>query len=57
MGLADGYKPFGYKLTEQEAKDFCDSHGYWTDKDCWSIVYHPNKRMPKYKYMEIQYCT
>jgi len=54
---ADGYKPFGYKLTEQEAKEFCESKGYWTDKDCWSVEYHPNKQMAKYRYKVIQYCA
>ena len=54
---ADGYEPFAYKLTEQEAKDFCDSQGYWTDKDCWSVSFYPNKRMEKYRYREIQYCA
>jgi len=54
---ADGYEPFGYKLTEQEAKDFCESKGYWTDKDCWSVAYHPNKQMAKYRYKAIQYCA
>lgn len=54
---ADGYEPFGYKLTEKEAKEFCESKGYWTDKDCWSVAYHPNKQMAKYRYKEIQYCA
>jgi hypothetical protein len=54
---ADGYEPFEYKLTEQEAKNFCDSHGQWTREDCWSVAYHPNERMAKYRYKEIQYCA
>jgi hypothetical protein len=53
---ADGYEPFGFKMTEQEAKDFCELHGYWTGDDCWSIQYKPNGRMWKYRYKEIQYC-
>ena len=53
---ADGYEPFGYKMSEQEAKDFCELHGYWTSNDCWSIKYQPNERMWKYRYREIQYC-
>ena len=53
---ADGYKPYGYKLTEQEAKKFCKSKGYWTENDCWSIMFYPNKQMAKYRYKEIQYC-
>lgn len=51
---ADWYEPYGFKLTEQEANEFCDSHGYYTDKDCWSIAYHPDKIMPKYRYKEIK---
>jgi len=53
---ADGYEPFGFKMTEQEAKDFCELHGYWTGDDCWSIQYKSNGRMWKYRYKEIQYC-
>jgi hypothetical protein len=53
---ADGYEPFGFKMTEQEAKDFCELQGYWTGDDCWSIQYKPNGRMWKYRYKEIQYC-
>lgn len=53
----DGYEPFTYKLTEQDAKDFCEQQGYWTDKDCWSVAYYPNKQMAKYRYKEIQYCA
>lgn len=51
---ADWYEPYGFKLTEQEAKEFCDSQGYWSEKDCWSIAYHPDKIMPKYRYKEIK---
>lgn len=29
-------------------------NGGWTDKDCWSVEYYPNKQMPKYKYTEIR---
>ncbi len=53
---ADGYEPFGFKLTEQEAKDFCLSHGHWTGRDCYSIHFKPNKIMSKYRYKEIRYC-
>ena len=49
----DWYEPFGYKLSEQEAKEFCDSFGFWTDKDCWSIAYLTDKKMMKYRYKEI----
>jgi hypothetical protein len=51
---ADWYEPYGYKLTEQEASEFCDSFGFYTEKDCWSIAYHPDKIMPKYRYKEIK---
>lgn len=53
---ADGYEPFGYKLIEQDAKEFCELHGYWTQDDCWSIRYISNKRMWKYRYKKIPYC-
>lgn len=53
---AYGYTPFGYVLTEQDAREFCESKGYWTDKDCWAVAYHPNKLMAKYRYKAIQYC-
>ena len=51
---ADWYEPYGYKITEQEAKVFCDSFGYWAVEDCWSIAYLPNKNMMKYRYKEIK---
>jgi len=54
---ADGYDAFGYTITEQEAKEFCESKGCWTDKDCWSVAYYPDKKMVKYRYKEISYCT
>ena len=53
---ADGYEPFGYRLTEEEAKQFCDSYGYWTEKDCYSIAYKAGNKMAKYRYTEIPYC-
>ena len=48
---ADGYDPYGYFITEDEAKEFCESKGYWTRKDCWSIM----EKMPKYRYKKIKY--
>jgi hypothetical protein len=54
---ATGYEPFGYKTTEQEAKDFCESEGYYTKEDCWEIQFHANKQMSKYRYKEIKYCV
>lgn len=53
---ADGYEPFGYRLTEEDAKEFCNSKGFWTGDDCYSINYYPNKIMHKYKYTEIPFC-
>jgi hypothetical protein len=53
---ADGYEPFGYKLTEAAAKRFCESKGFYTEKDCWSVSVYPKKQMPKYRYKAIKYC-
>lgn len=50
---ASGYKPYSYTNSEEEAKKFCESQGYWTDKDCWEIRFMHNKQMPKYKYEKI----
>ena len=52
---ADGYKPYKYAKTEDEAKQFCDSHGHWKESDCWSIRYsYPDGIMQKYRFVEIQ---
>jgi hypothetical protein len=50
---ASGYKPYSYTKSEDEAKTFCESQGYWTDKDCWEIGFMDNKQMPKYIYKKI----
>jgi hypothetical protein len=50
----NGYKPFGYKSTEQEAKDFCESQGYWTPNDISSIKFYKEQKMPKYRYRKIE---
>ena len=50
---ADGYKPYGYKLTEDEAKEFCESKGFWTVNDCWSIGFYDKAQIPKFRYKEI----
>jgi hypothetical protein len=50
---ADGYKPFGFMLNEEDSKSFCDSKGYWTKKDCWSINFYKGGKMPKYKYKKL----
>jgi len=41
-------------MTEEEAKTFCDSKGFWTSKDCWEIQFHPNGRMNKFRYKQIK---
>ena len=51
---ADGYKPFGFVLTEKEAVDFCDKGGVYTGEDCWSIKYKPNGKMSKYRFIELK---
>ncbi len=50
------YTFFGYKSTEQEAKNFCELHGYWTEDDYWSIKYINGGKLWKYRYTEIKYC-
>ena len=50
---ADGYTPFAFTESEEEAKEFCINCGFWTVRDCWSIQYHPGGIMPKYKYTEL----
>ena len=52
----DGYMPFGYKFNEDEAKKFCESKGFWTENDCYSIAYKTDGKMAKYKYTEIPFC-
>ncbi len=54
---ADGYNLFAFVETEQEAKDFCESKGFWTNKDCWSISFMPKKRMQKYRYKKIKHLS
>ena len=51
---AAGYNPFCYVNTEEDAKLFCESQGYWTVEDCWIIHYSPDKKMPKYRYSELK---
>jgi len=54
--IADGYVPFGYKITKEEAIKFCENHGFWTERDCYSIAYKAGNKMAKYRYTEIPYC-
>ena len=51
---AHGYQIVGYKLTENEAKDYCKNKGYYIPSDCWSIEFLPLKLLPKYRYNEIK---
>jgi len=32
---ADGYEPFGYVDTEEEAKEECSKGRMYNEKDCW----------------------
>jgi len=52
---ADGYDPYGFMLNEDEAREFCDSKGYWAQNDCWSIMdfIYKDGKMPKYKYKKL----
>jgi len=56
---ADGYDPYAYANTEEEAKKFCESKGYWSAGDCWSIGIqpwnYPDKIMPKYRYKALKH--
>lgn len=50
---AMGYTLHSYTNTEDEAKTFCESKGYWTEDDCWEVCYIVGRKMPKYRYKEI----
>ena len=54
---AHGYKPCGYRLTEEAAKHICNNGGHFTEEDCWSIAHVKGKKLPKYKYEMIQFCS
>lgn len=47
---ADGYAPYGYADTEEEAKAFCAKGKTYTNKDCWSLMFGAN---PEYKYITL----
>lgn len=52
---ATGYTIYGYVESEDEAKKFCESKGYWTHKDCWAIgLLNKGEVMPKYRYKKIE---
>jgi len=46
VSAAVGYVPYGYALTEELAKSFCDKGKQYTKKDCWAIM----SPMPEYRY-------
>ena len=50
---AHGYNLYSFCETEKEAKSFCEKNGHYTEKDCWSIEYLPNKKLMKYRYTVI----
>jgi hypothetical protein len=50
---ASGYRYHSYTKSEEEAKTFCESQGYWTDKDCWEVAFNKDKKMPKFKYEKL----
>lgn len=39
LGQAVGYTNFGYKNTEEEAKEFCSKGKIYTRKDCWALAW------------------
>jgi hypothetical protein len=49
---AYGYAVIGYKLTEEEAKQFCESGGFYTNEDCWQIS--KNQKLPKFRYEKLE---
>jgi hypothetical protein len=51
---ATGYDIYSYTMTEEEAKTFCDSKGFWTAKDCWEIQFSYNGKMSKFRYKEVK---
>lgn len=46
VSASKGYSPFGYALTEEDAKSFCAKGRAFTQKDCWSIW----DGMPEFRY-------
>ncbi len=50
---ADGYEPAGFVETEEEAQKICTEGGYYTPVDCWSIQFHPEKRMRRFRYSKL----
>jgi hypothetical protein len=50
---ADGYDSIGFVTSEDEAKRICEEGGYFTKEDCWSVMFHPNERMAKFKYKKL----
>jgi hypothetical protein len=50
---ADGYEPFGYVDTEEEAKEECSKGRMYNEKDCWSLF----ADTPQYRYRELKHLT
>ena len=50
---ADGYSPIGFVTSEDEAKRICDEGGFYTAEQCWSVMFYPEKKMPKFRYKKI----
>jgi hypothetical protein len=51
---ADGYEAIGFVTNESMAKKICNDGGHYTGKDCWSVRFYPNEKMPKFKYKKIK---
>jgi hypothetical protein len=48
---ADGYSPFGYTNTKEEAENFCMKGKTFTKEDCWSLMFGSK---PEYRYSELK---
>ena len=54
---AAGYAPHGYMMSMEEAKNFCESQGFYTSEDCWAVKYEYRGKMPKYRCSELHLCS
>lgn len=50
IGSAVKFIPYGFVLTEEEAKAFCDKGKVYTNDDCWAVY----KELKEYRYKEIK---
>ena len=50
---ADGYTPVGYVTSLEEAEEIVKSGGFYTSEDCWSVQYHSEGKMNKYRYTKL----